>query len=233
MFEGTVMEEEALMSNQIKVNIYDVLDMFNEEVGYKGLDNTGKATDERDDVITRQTFHNWVTEYNATNLRKIKGEKVNQYNDEWFKSDVEKLIQNPKIQKRLKQSYLRRTEPLFEGFEEMGLTSKRISKKYKAEKMQGNIEGFVSAITSRIDQLIDEIIGENFTLLFDGSCLEVKSYINRNEIIKDFIDMEKVEEEAMKIEDNFYGISEYDSTGNIVAVHHKGERKETKYFLKG
>ncbi|MBF2468045.1 hypothetical protein [Listeria welshimeri] len=161
------------MSNQIKVNIYEILDMFNKEVGYKGLDNTGKSTDERDDVITRQTFHNWVTEYNATNLRKIEGKKVNQYNDEWYKSDIEKLIQNPKIQKRLKQSYLRRTEPLFEAFKEMGLTSKRVSKKYKAEKMQGNIDGFDSAIKSRIDQLIDEIIGETFALLFDGSCLEI------------------------------------------------------------
>lgn len=44
--------------------------------------------------------------------------------------------------------------------------------------------------------------------------------------------MERVEEEVMKIEDNFYGIPEYDSVGNIVAVNHKGERKEAKYFLK-
>src|SRR6476620_3032682 len=105
------------MSNQDKVGIFDILDMFNEEVCYRGLDNRGKKTDERDDVISRQTFNNWIKEYNATHSGKIRSKKINQYQNEWFRNDIEKLIKNKRVQKNLKLAYLRNTVPLFEGGE--------------------------------------------------------------------------------------------------------------------
>src|SRR5699024_5714047 len=150
----------------------------------------------------------------------------------WFRSDIEKLIKTPKVQKKLERAYLKETTDLYGENGIYGLPNRRVSKKYK-EKMDERIsDGFVQAIKSRMERLIDEIIENNFTLLFDGNQINGKKYLNKDEIIKEFIDMEKVEEEAFKIEDNFYGIPEYDSVGNIVAVHHQVQRKETEYFLK-
>lgn len=217
------------MTDNYKVNIYEILDMFNEEVGYIGLDNEGKTTDERDDVITRQTFNNWLREYNQTHTRKIRSKKIDQYNNEWYRLDIEKLIKTPRVQKRLKDAYLRKTEPLFDGFEH---SSKRVSKLYKERLRERHQEGFEIAIKDRIEKLIDEIIREDFILKFRNQPINPLDYIDRNKVVDEFIDMEKVIEEAFKIEDNFYGITEYDQTGNIIAVHHKAERPATSYFIK-
>lgn len=73
------------MSNRDKVEIHEILDMFNEAVGYEGLDNAGKITDERDDIITRHVFHSWVKIYNKTHTRPINSLKVDQYTKLWFK----------------------------------------------------------------------------------------------------------------------------------------------------
>lgn len=229
-----VKKEERLIfvSNNEKVNIYQILDMFNEEVGYIGLDNSGKTTDERDDIITRKTFNNWIAEYNKTHPRKIKGKKIDQFIKEYFKTDIEKLIETPKIQKRLKDAYLRETEPLFKEFESIGYTSKRVSKRYKEKLSERQIEGFEDTIKSQIYKLIDEVIENHFTLKFNDDFINVNEFIDKNKIISEFIDLEKIEAEAIKIEDGFYGIPEYDSSGDIVAVHHMEKRKQTKYFLK-
>lgn len=220
------------MSNQDKVDIYGILDMFNEAVGYDGLDNTGKITKNRDDVITRHVFHNWVDEYNKTHTRPIKSRKVDQRTNVWFRSDIEKLIKTPKVKEKLERAYLKETTYLYGENEVYGLPNRRVSKKYKEKMDERYNEGFVQAIKNRVEQLIDEIIEHHFNLLFNGNKINGKNYINKNEIIRDFIDMKKVEEEAFKIEDNFYGIPEYDRVGNIVAVHHKGQRETTEYFLK-
>gem|GEM_PF-6865934 len=225
------------MSTQDKVNIFDILDMFNEVVGYKGLDNAGKCTDERDDVISRQTFNNWLREYNATHSRQIKSQKIDQYHNEWFKSDIEKLIQDKKIQKRLEHAYLRGTVALFEEWESVGfLSNQRVSKKYKKAQNelrdQGNSEALAKSMERTINQLIDEVIENHFTLYFESNQIDGKKYIKRSEIIECFIDEKKIEEEAFKIIDNDYGVLEYDNQGNIVSVHNYEKRKETEYFLK-
>ncbi|GAQ18476.1 hypothetical protein OPHB3_2416 [Oceanobacillus picturae] len=220
------------MSDQDKMEIHEILDMFNEAVGYDGLDNTGKITKDRDDVITRHVFHNWVGIFNKTHTRPIKSQKVDQYTKVWFRNDIEKLIKTPIVQKKLKNAYLKETIDLYGENGIYGLPSRRVSKKYKEKMDERNNDGFVQAIKSRMEQLIDEIIEHHFTLLFDGNQINGKNYINKNEIIKEFIDMKRVEEEAFKIEDNFYGIPEYDSVGNIVAVHHKDQREKTEYLLK-
>lgn len=147
-------------------------------------------------------------------------------------SDIEKLIETPRVQKNLKSAYLRETRELYDDFGIYGLPSRRVSKKYKEKMDERNNEGFIQAIKSRMEQLIDETIKNHFTLLFDGNAINSMTFINKEKIIKEFIDMEKIEEEAFKIEDSFYGIPEYDSVGNIVAVHHKGQRGKTEYFLK-
>lgn len=225
------------MSNQDKVDIFDILDMFNEEVGYKGLDNTGKKTDERDDVISRQTFNNWLKEYNATHSGKIRSKKINQYQNEWFKNDIEKLIKNKRVQKNLKLAYLRNTVPLFEGGESIGfLSSRRVSKKYKKAQNElrerGNSEGLDKSMEITINQLIDEVIENHFTVFFESKQIDGKHYINRSKIVEDFIDEKKIEEEAFKVIDNYYGIPEYDEKGDIIAVHHSQKRPSTDYFLK-
>ncbi|WDF05494.1 hypothetical protein [Shouchella hunanensis] len=220
------------MSNQDKVEIHEILDMFNEAVGYEGLDNTGKITKNRDDVITRYVFYNWVDEYNKTHTRPFKSQKVDQRTNVWFRSDIEKLIKTPKVQEKLERAYLKETTDLYGENGLYGLPNRRVSKKYKEKMDERNNEGFVQAIKSRMEQLIDEIIEHHFSLFFNGNKISSKNYINKNEIIKDFIDMIKVEEEAFKLEDNFYGIPEYDRVGNIIAVHHKGQRETTEYFLR-
>lgn len=220
------------MSNQDKVEIHEILDMFNEAVGYEGLDNTGKITKNRDDVITRYVFYNWVEIYNKTHTRPIESQEVDQRTNVWFRSDIEKLIKTPKVQEKLKRAYLKETTDLYGDSGMYGLPNRRVSKKYKEKMDERNNEGFVQAIKSRIEQLIDEIIENHFKLLCDSNQINVKNYINKNEIIKEFIDMKKIEEEAFKIEDGFYGIPEYDSIGNIVAVHHESQREKTEYFLK-
>lgn len=220
------------MINNNKVTIFDILDMFNAEVGYKGLSNAGKTTDERDDVVTRQTFNNWLREYNATHSRPIKGKKIDQYQNEWFRRDIEKLINDSKVQKKLKQAYLRKTVPLYSGYENLGQESKRVSKRYKEELNKKYNEGFGIAIKKRMEMLINEIINELFILKIKDDYIDVIHYIDKDKVIMEFIDLNKVEEEAFKMEDNYYGIPEYDKSGNIVAVHHQEERPKTDYFLK-
>lgn len=220
------------MSNQEKVEIHEILDMFNEEVGYQGLDNKGKITKDRDDVITRYVFYNWVDIFNKTHTRPIESQEVDQRTNVWFRSDIEKLIKNPKVQEKLKNAYLKQTTDLYGDIGMYGLPNRRVSRKYKEKMVEKNNEGFVQAIKSRMEQLIDEVIENHFTLLCDSHKIDVNKYLNKEEIIIKFIDMKKVEEEAFKMEDSYYGIPEYDNTGDIVAVHNQEQRPKTSYFLK-
>jgi len=98
--------------------------------------------------------------------------------------------------------------------------------------MERHQEGFDIAIKNRIEKLIDEFIRENFILKFRNKSINVFDYIEKNKIIDECIDMDKVVEEAFKIEDNFYGVPEYDHTGDIIAVHHKAKRQATNYLNK-
>lgn len=222
---------------QDKVRIYEILDMFNEEVGYKGLNNTGKVTDERDDVITRQTFNNWLNEYNNSHDRKIKSRAIDQYINEWHKNDIEKLINDKKVQKKLKASYLRNTVPLFEDWKSMKLLSvQRVSKKYKSEqdelRKQSNSESLASSIEEIMNSIIEEVIDYHFSVFFEDEKVDVRRYINRSKIIEDFINIKKVEEEAFEIVDQQYGTPEYDSCGEIIHVHNSKKRKKSDCFLK-
>lgn len=61
-----------------------------------------------------------------------------------------------------------------------------------------NNDGFIQAIKSRMDQLIDEIIEDHFTLSFDGNPINGKNYLNKNEIIKDFIDIKRLKKKLLK-----------------------------------
>lgn len=225
------------MSNQDKVDIYEILDIFNEEVSYKGLDNTGKTTDDRDDVINRQTFNNWLTEYNKTHSGQIRSKKIDQRKNEWFKNDIEKLIQNKRVRKNLRLAYLRNTVPVFEGRGSIGYTStQRVSKKYMKAKNelreQGNSEALGKSMETTINQLIDKVIEKHFTVFFENKQICVGNYINRNKVLMDFIDEKKIEEEAFKLIDNYYGIPEYDSQGCIIHVHNYEKSPRTDYFLK-
>ncbi|TCI52068.1 hypothetical protein EVJ30_10610 [Exiguobacterium sp. SH5S13] len=225
------------MKTQNKVKIYEILDMFNEEVGYKGLNNAGKTTNERDDVITRQTFNNWLKEYNNSHERKIKSRAIDQYVNEWHKSDIEKLIKDKKVQKKLRDSYLRNTVPLFEDWESIGLAfEQRVSKKYMAHRVElkskDHRESLALAIQEIINQLVNEVINQHFSLIYRDEFLEVNKFVDKIKITEEFIDMNRIKEEAFRIIDNVYGIPEYDYNGNIVHVHHSANRKESNYFLK-
>ncbi|UOQ48841.1 hypothetical protein MUN88_01480 [Gracilibacillus caseinilyticus] len=224
------------MSNQDKVDIFDILTMFNEEVGFKGLDNTDKTTDERDDVISRQTFNNWLREYNETHSGQIKSKKVNQYQNEWFKSDIQKLIKNNRVQKNLHKAYIRNTVPLFEHWESISsLSSKRVSKKYKNVqedlRNKSNSESLGELIEMTMNQLIDEVIEKYFTVTFGDTQINQTFYLDRAKILEDFIDTEKIENEAFKIVDNYYGTPEYDEQGVLVNIHSFMERPKTDYYL--
>jgi len=221
------------MSNQEKILIYEVLDMFNEEAGYKGLDNKGKKTDDRDDVIPRQTFNNWVVYYNKTHERPIKSRKIDQYNSEWYKSDIQKLLKTERVQKNLENAFLRETVPLFEG---LGFASTRVSRKYKEAKeelfKEANSGGLSKSVKNVMDQLLNEIINRYFKLSFKGKQINGMNYINEYEIVNDFIDIKKLEDEAFKIVDNYYGVPEYNEDGNIIHVHNQKEIRKLESFLK-
>lgn len=111
---------------QYKMTIHEILDRLNEEVGYEGLENTykvqvensnvivekDKITDERDDVISRQAFNNWVRDYNRVHEipHQIKSHKSNQFKFFYFESDVEKIIKVYK--RRLEKAYKQKTVSL-------------------------------------------------------------------------------------------------------------------------
>lgn len=119
------------MNDQEKVDIYEILDMFNDAIGYRGLNNNGKITSERDDVISRHSFNNWLREYNNTRdeSEQIHSEIIDQRNNQWLKSDIEKLIQDKNVRKKLKNAYLRNTVNAFQAFNDMGfLPDTRVSK---------------------------------------------------------------------------------------------------------
>ncbi|EXJ23869.1 hypothetical protein ADIAL_0661 [Alkalibacterium sp. AK22] len=211
------------MSSQKKILIYEVLDMFNEEVGFKGLDNTGKVTNERDDVIDRHNFNHYVDEYNKTHERKIKPRKLDQYHNEWFKSDIQKLISDTKVQKKIKSAYKRKTVPILDDWGLIGQSSMRVSKKYKQHHdeliREGNITSFEESIEGVIKKLIDEVINEYFQLFLKDDQIEVLKYLNRDSVVEDFINMNLVEEEAFRIVDSNYCNLEYNETGEVIAIH--------------
>lgn len=215
------------MTDNSKMNIYEILDRFNEEVDFKGLDNSGKTTNERDDVITRQTFNNWLREYNQKNTRKIRSKRIDQFNNEWFSRDIEKLIETPSIQKRLSAAYLRATVPSFSGFE----TSKRVSKKYAESFFDGQSEDLEEALRFRVDNLIADIIKENFILKFKNKSIDILNYLDKDKIIDEFIAMEKVVDEAFNIEDGLYTTFVIDQTGKVSGSQ-QIELPPTNYFLK-
>lgn len=215
------------MTDNSKMNIYEILDRFNEEVDFKGLDNIGKTTDERDDVITRQTFNNWLREYNQTNTRKIRSKRIDQFNNEWFRLDIEKLIKTPRIQKRLSAAYLRATVPSFSGVE----TSKRVSRKYAESFFDGQSEDLEKAMRFRVDNLIADIIKGNFILKFKNKSIDILDYIDKDKIINEFIAMEKVADEAFNIEDGLYTTFVIDQTGEV-RESKQMELPTTNYFLK-
>lgn len=212
------------MSSLEKVDIYQILDMFNKAVGYKGLDNTGKTTEERDDVINRQTFNNWLREYNSDNPRPIKSKKIDQYRNEWFKSDIEKLIQDYRVQKNLKAAYKRKTVEVFKNL--------RVSKRYKQVRDEMHGQALSESLEVVLNQLIEKIIEDHITVICGSEKINGTNYINKEKVIEDFIDKNKLEEEAFKEIENYYGIPEYDEKGDIIAVHHSQKRPSTDYFLK-
>lgn len=82
------------------LTIHDVLDYINDSCGYIGLNNDNKITDDRDDVISRQTFNNWKSEYNRSvksgkiNSSEIKSYSVDQYTSKYKKDDVVRLVKH-------------------------------------------------------------------------------------------------------------------------------------------
>lgn len=219
------------MNNNSRMNIYEILDRFNEEVGYVGLNNDGKITDERDDIITRQTFNNWLREYNLTHEREIRSKRIDQYNHEWYRRDIEKLIQTRKIQNKLKKQYKRNTVAI--NIWQDSSKSIRVSKKKYEKYLEENENGLNEAVQKRVDSLIEYIIENSFTLKYKNKVLRASDYLNKEEIIKDFIEMEKVVEEAFKMEDGFYEIPVYSDKGTIVDMEQWDENPDTNYFLKG
>lgn len=217
------------MNNNSRMNIYEILDRFNEEIGYDGVNNDGKTTDERDDIITRQIFNNWLREYNKESEREIKSIRINQYNNEWYRSDIEKLIKTEIIQYRLKMAYKRKTVAI--NIWKDPLKTIRVSEKKYEKYLEENENSMNEAIEKRIDSIIEDIIENNFTLKYKNKVLRASDYLNKEEIIKDFIEMEKVVEVAFKIEDGFYDTRVYDDKGNVVDIKIEGV-PETDYFLK-
>lgn len=217
------------MNENLRVNIYEILDMFNEEVDYDGLNNDGKTTDERDDIITRQNFNNWLREFNKESERKIKSKKINQYNNEWYRSDIEKLIKTDVIQYRLKKAYKRNTVAI-NIWRDPSKTI-RVSKKKYEKYLEENENSMNEAIEKRMDSIIEDIIENNFTLKYKNKVLRASDYLNKEEIIKNFIEMEKVVKEAFEIEDGFYETLVYDDKGNVEDIKIEGV-PETDYFLK-
>jgi hypothetical protein len=217
------------MNNNSRMNIYEILDRFNEEVGYDGVNNDGKTTDERDDIITRQIFNNWLREYNKESEREIKSIRINQYNNEWYRSDIEKLIKTEIIQYRLKMAYKRKTVAI--NIWKAPSKTRRVSKKKYEKYLEENENSMNEAIDKRMDSIIKDIIENNFTLKYKDKILKPFDYLVTEKFIEDFIEMEKVVEVAFKIEDGFYGTPVYDDKGNVVDIEIEGVPK-TDYFLK-
>lgn len=217
------------MNNNLRMNIYEILDRFNKEVGYDGLDNDGKTTDERDDIITRQIFNHWLREYNKKNERKINSIRINQYNNEWYRRDIEKLIETEKIQDKLKKAYKRKTVAI--NIWKAPSKTIRVSKKKYEKYLEENEHNMNEAIEKRMDSIIEDIIENNFTLKYKSKLLRSCDYLVTEKFVKDFIEMEKVVEVAFKIEDGFYETRVYDDKGNVVDIKIEGV-PETDYFLK-
>src|SRR5699024_10196096 len=157
--------------------------------------------------------------------------KIDQYQNEWFRLDIEKLIKDFKVQKKLKQAYARKTVPLYIGYESFGQGPKRVSIRYKEELNKMYNKGDSCAIKKRMDTLMIEINNKLFILKIKDDYIDVIHYIDNDKDVMEFIDLNKVEEEAFIMEDNYYGIPEYDKLGNIIAVHHQRERPKMDYFL--
>ncbi|WP_448667304.1 hypothetical protein [Aerococcus viridans] len=168
------------MSSLERVDIYQILDMFNNEVGYKGLDNTGRTTEERDDVINRQTFNNWLREYNSDSSRPIKGRKIDQYRNEWIKSDIEKLIKDYRVQKDLKAAYKRKTVEVFKNL--------RVSKSYIQARDEMHGQTLSKSIKGAMNHLIDKVIENHFAVFFGNEKIKGTYYLHKEKVIEDFID---------------------------------------------
>src|SRR5699024_11250302 len=109
----------------------------------------------------------------------------------------------------------------------------RVSEKKYEKYLEENENSMNEAIEKRIDSIIEDIIENNFTLKYKNKVLRASDYLNKEEIIKDFIEMEKVVEVAFKIEDGFYEIPVYNEKGAIVDMEQWDENPDTNYFLKG
>ncbi len=175
------------------MNIYEVLDYFNETVDYVGLDNKNKKTDDRDDVISRQAFNNWKSEFNnfiksgiitGTEIKAHYHQKSKEHR--YFKTDVDRIIKH--FKPRLVEEYYRKTIAISDNPElkAFGLKAKD-DDKTRIAKTRLNYIHFSNETDEDVRENIEEM---------------------KKRIIESFIDMEKVEEDAIQLILN--GVTEYE-----------------------
>lgn len=96
-----------------EMSIHTVLDYINYKFKYDGIDNIGKITKDRDDLITKNAFHNWIRRYNEKVQQKNEG--VQQYNKRAKKNnerlkELENLIQPVKKGERNSDTFYKRKD---------------------------------------------------------------------------------------------------------------------------
>lgn len=217
------------MSDELRIDIFKILDWFNEEVGYDGLNNEGKKTDERDDIITRQIFNHWLREYEKQIEKKIKSKRISQYKNEWYIKDIKKLIETDEVQYKLKKAYERKTVAI--NIWQDPSKSKRISKKKYDKYLVENENSINVKVQECADNIIEKIIDNIFTLKYKNKTIRPFDYLDKEKIIRNFINIEKVLDEAFNIVDGLYTTPVSGNDGTIVNIMSE-EPPEIDYYLK-
>lgn len=96
-----------------EMNIHEVLDYINDKFNYAGIDNNGRKTKDRDDLIKKNAFHNWIRRYNEKNTRKnlsIRNfnKRAQQQNEP--KKELLKIIEPIKTSKQNKDTFYKRED---------------------------------------------------------------------------------------------------------------------------
>lgn len=165
-----------------KLTIQEVLDLINEEYGYHGLSNESvNSTDERDDLVSRSLFNKYKNRYNKESGKQIQPIKVNQKLYLYEKEDIIDLIDyfDKHIVKVLHKKTIDFSQHISEEVGAFGFKYEpKIEDKYKRIAISTlNIEMNMMS-EEEIERLIEE---------------------NRKKILSTFVDMKKVNEDAVQL----------------------------------
>lgn len=211
-----------------ELTIYQVLDLINQKVEYDGLDNSQLANKERDDVVTQRTVHNWIDKFNETTEEKIVARKIDQRNHCWKKEDIERLLEDEHVKKKLRHAFERNTVVLSEEYDI------RMSVRQYRQRRRDQSEYVGNLIEEEIHDLAKSIIKKHVFLELElHRKLDIEKYCNIELLIQDHIDKEKLAELASKIVLDGSCKIEYDEKENVILYETEyGYSAISKEFLK-